>query len=309
MYSHSLRSRIVTGSFTLPIMVAIALLVWLLPHSNGTYLWVGLILTLFVTYALMELNNRHSLLRIRSRMVSSTYLAITAACPMLHSWNESILLELFLVFSYFMLFASYQNIHSQGYIFHAFLFAGVGAILYPPMLVIVLPFYFSMLFQLRCFTGRTFAAGFLGFILPFWILAAYAIWQNRLLSVFSEFIEWFSFTIPDYSTITNTEWVTVGVLLAFVILAMVHFFSTSYNDKIRIRIFFYVIITQEFFLIAGMALLPQFFTTQLSLFVVNSAPILARYFALAKGRFPNSIFYIFLIMLLGIGILNYLFSF
>lgn len=304
MYSHSLRNRIATGTFTLPIVALLTLIVWAVPHLNEIEIWAGLAVTGLTAYSLMELNNRYALLRVRSRMVSTTYLVLMVACSMLHHFSMALIPMLCFVLSYFMLFASYQDTHSQGYIFHAFLFAGVGSIFFPPMLILALLYYFSMLVQLRNFTWRTFMAGVLGMLLPYWLYTAYAIWSNHLDTAFLYLLPWISYHVPDYSSIALSQWVTVGTLGLLSLFALVHFFHTAYNDKIRTRMFFYVIVTQEIMLSAGLLLLPQFYEVQLALFIANSAPLLAHYYTLAKGKFVDIWFYLSLLMLLGVAVVN-----
>lgn len=306
MYHQSLRTRIAGSTLTLPVAATVTLLAWLLPYNADTGQWVGLTITALATYSLVELNNRFALLRIRSRMVSTCFLMFMAVCPALHGEWLVLLSPLLFVLSYFMLFASYQDTHSQGYIFHAFLFVGAASMFYPPMLVVAFLFYFSMIFQLRNFTWRTLMAGLLGLAVPYWLYAAYAIWQNKLDTAFLYLGEWTVFQVPDYSLLSLSQWVTAGTLVVLSLFAFVHFFHTAYNDKIRTRMLFYVIATQEVALVAGLALLPQHFNEQLALLMLNSAPLLAHYYALAKGKFADVWFFLSIIALLGVGVFNYL---
>lgn len=175
MHSHSLRDTVVQGTLTLPVAALATLALWMLPDATDARLWGGLAATGLTTYVIMELNTRHALLRIRSRMMSTTYLALMLACPFLHEWSAGAGVAACFALSYAALFASYQQARAEGYVFHAFLFAGLGSLAFPPLLAVAAGYYFSMLFQLRNLTGRTFLAGLLGLALPYWLYAAYAI--------------------------------------------------------------------------------------------------------------------------------------
>ena len=286
--------------------MVITLVVWLIPDLADWHLWLGLVLTGFTAYLLMELNNRNALLRIRSRMVSTTYLALMLACPHLHAWSTSTVLPLCYGASYFLLFASYQKNRAEGYVFHSFLFASVASLFFPPFLVLMVGFYFSMIFQLRNFTGRTFMAGLLGMLVPYWFVAALSIWENRLDTAFLYLEEWFAPALPDYSCLTLPQLITAGILLCMAFMSVIHFFHTAYNDKIRTRMLFYVLATQEFILIAGMLLLPAHFDEQLCLFIVSSSAFIAHYYALARGRFFNFWFNLSLLIIAGLTLFNYL---
>lgn len=87
MYSHSFRSSVVTGSFTLPVMAVLTLVVWMFPDVENWKLWAGLGMTFLTAYSIMELNNRHALLRVRSRMMSVSFLTLMLTCPALHAWH------------------------------------------------------------------------------------------------------------------------------------------------------------------------------------------------------------------------------
>lgn len=305
---HTLRNNIVSGTLTLPIMALVTLALWILPDPADWQLWAGLAVTGLSAYLIMELNNRNALLRIRSRLMSTTFLYLMLVCPALHRWDSGALAVPCLVLSYFMLFASYQKARGEGYVFHAFLFLSLASIKFPPMLVLAIASYFCMIFQLRNFTWRTFLAGLLGAMVPYWFYAAIAIWENQLDTAFLYLEPWLSLPQPDYSQLSLPQWITAGTMAFLAIMALVHFFHTAYNDKIRTRMLIYVITTMEFIIMAGLLLVPKYFDEQMRLFIANSSTLIAHHYALGKGRFFNAWFYLILMLLGALGIYNYLFS-
>ena len=107
MVRPNLRSRIVTGTFTLPAVAAFVALLWLVHGVLDGKFWAGLGATAVITYLLVELNNRNALLRIRSRMMGCTFLVLYSALPFLHDWDVGYIVAGSLLMSYFTLFASY----------------------------------------------------------------------------------------------------------------------------------------------------------------------------------------------------------
>lgn len=303
--SHSFRNSVVSSTFTLPTMAVIVLLVWVLSDVTDVNLWGGLAVTELTAYLIMELNNRNALLRIRSRMMSVTYLALMLVCPALHTWSMEAIPTVCFVLAYFMLFSSYQQFRAEGYIFHAFLLLGIGSMVFPPMLVLAIAYYISMLFQLRSLTWRTFMAGLFGLAVPYWILAAYAIWNNQLDTAFLYLNDWFVPHVPDYSLLKLDQWITVGIFFALALFAFVHFIHTAYNDKIRTRMLLYTVITMQVFLTVGLLLLPEHFDKQMRLFIANSSLIIAHYYALGKGRLFNTWFNLTVLILIVLGVYNY----
>lgn len=300
-----MRKRIVTGEFTLPVMALLTLPVWALPDFTDWSLWAGLALTGFTAYLIMELNNRNSLLRIRSRMMSTTFLFLMLICPQLHHLQQGLVSMLLLVLSYHTLFASYQQRRPEGYVFHTFLFLGIGSLYFPPLLLLAIGVYFCLLFPLRGLTWRTFMAGLFGLSLPYWVYAAHAIWHNRLDTAFTYLSPWLTLQLPDYSRLPLPRLVSAAVLVFFSIPAFVHFFHTAYNDKIRTRMLFYCITTQQVLLTAALIGLPQHMADIMPLFVVNTALLMAHYYALGRARWFPWWFNISLLALMGLGIYNY----
>lgn len=302
---HTLRHSITTGAFTLPLTVVAAALAWAAPQWDRAELWMGFMAALVLTYMLMELNNRQQLLRIRSRMVSSTFLLTLTACLWLHGISTVFLPAIALVAMYFLLFYAYQEPMASGRVFYAFMVLAI-ALLWLPQLVFLVPLLlFSLIVQLRSFSWRTFFAALLGVLVPLAYFAAWALWQgafpDMLMPLFS-----LQPTLPTLQTFTLWQMVNAGWLLFLTLLALIHYYRTNFNDKIRVRMFFYIIIEVEVMLWAGLVFYPQSFDAFFLLLLVNTAPLTAHYFTLARGRWLMTAWFVFNILLLVfLGLYNY----
>ena len=302
---HTLRHSITTGAFTLPLTVVAAALAWAAPQWDRAELWMGFMAALVLTYMLMELNNRQQLLRIRSRMVSSTFLLTLTACLWLHGISTIFLPAIALVAMYFLLFSAYQEPMASGRVFYAFMVLAI-ALLWLPQLVFLVPLLlFSLIVQLRSFSWRTFFAALLGVLVPLAYFAAWALWQrafpDMLMPLFS-----LQPTLPTLQTFTLWQMVNAGWLLFLTLLALIHYYRTNFNDKIRVRMFFYIIIEVEVMLWAGLVFYPQSFDAFFLLLLVNTAPLTAHYFTRARGRWLMTAWFVFNILLLVfLGLYNY----
>lgn len=306
MYRHSFRHRVVTGTFSFPLMALITGIFWIIPGLTDHDLWAGLISSAAITFLLTELSNRHSLLRIRSRMVSITYLLLMLINPALHYGILHLIPSLCLVLCYFTLYSSYQKIRPEGYIYHTFFFAGIGSLFYTPMLWLALGFYISIIFQLRNISWTSFVAGILGFITPYWIWAAYALWTQGPQQFFSDVAGRFSIPDIEWTAIGLPQYLSLGTITFLALLAFIHYFRTSYNDKIRTRMLYYIIATQQLILWALIFVYPTLFKEQFSLLILNSSILLAHYYSLAKGRYFRYWFNISVMLLAALGVYNYL---
>ncbi len=303
------RSRVAESSLTLPLTALLAVFVWLYPDATDKGLWAALLATEATAYVAMEWNNRHTLLRIRSRMVSTLFLICMAACPMLHTLSTATFLPLCLVLTYTLLFYAYQKVRCEGEVFHAFLFLGIGVFLFPPLAVLIPVLHLTMLLALRTLTWRTWLASWFGILLPLWLYAAWAVWENRLDTAFLYVLDYLPAGLPDFAHTAEEvgkDWLySFGFFAYLTLLSTWHFLRTSYNDKIRTRMFYYTIITVEVVLLAGTVLLPQHKETMLPLLLVNSSPLIAHYYTLARGRLMEFWFHLHVLALLALALFNH----
>lgn len=281
------KDKVATGVFTLPVTAALAMLLWVSPDVTDGSLWLGLAAVGLIAYLLVELNNRHSLLRIRSRMVSSSYLVMMTAAVFLHPLSWNLLPAFCLAAAYFPLFAAYQRPYASGQVYHAFLLLGIGSLCRPPLLLLAAGFYVALALPLRALSWRTFLSGLFGLATPYWIGAGTALWQNRLDAAADRFFSAFRFDLVPFAAHDIGRTTTAAFVAVLALLSTAHFLRTAFNDKIRVRMFFYTIIQQEVLLLTALVLLPGDFDLLLALLAVNTAPLVGHYFALARGRWFN----------------------
>lgn len=210
------------------------------------------------------------------------------------------------ILSYLSLSRSYQKPRAEGETFNAFFLLGISSLMMPFLLMCGIFYYVSMAFQLRTLTWRTFMAGLLGVLAPYWIYAAIAVWQHNFMETLQTVLADFQLTIPDYSALTFPQLVTFGLVVLLSLAGVFHFFHTAYNDKIRTRMIFYMITTQEFVLLLLLLAFPTYYSLLLRLLIFNSAPIVAHHLTLAKGRVANAWFHTTLWLVVACAVLNYL---
>ena len=243
------RNKMATSTFTLPVVSVLTFIVWVTDAAGSRATWISLLFAALTAYALAEWNNRYGLLRIRSRFVSASYLLLMCASPFLHTAAEGLAPALCLAVSYLLLFACYQQPRSQGKVFHAFLSTGIATMLTPVAWMLVAPQYIFMAFQLRCLTWRTFVAGLLGLAVPYWCTFVWTVITGDLATAALAFADNISdachaplLAMPHYALLSLPEKVVGIYLAALSLIGIFHYFRTSYNDRIRVRMFFHSII-------------------------------------------------------------------
>ena len=306
MRQQQFRNKVSESSLTLPFMVIVTLLSCFLQHAyDSLYLWITLVETGILVYVLMEWNSQCQMLRVRSRMISATVLAFVAAFPALQVSTWCWLPALFLLLSYFVAFKSYGQLNPQGWVFYSFLFVSAGSLMFPPMLLAVPFMFFAFGHQLRILSVKSVTASVLGLLFPYWTYGLFCLvggWNEVFWR--DSWVRALALCLPDYSNVLPWQWILFVMLLVLGTIGIVHFVRTSYNDKIRTRQFFYTLLSLHFPLLFNVVWFPDCAGLTLPLLLVNSAPFIAHFFVLARGRSMNFWFLFVLFVLVAVACFN-----
>lgn len=203
------------------------------------------------------------------------------------------------------LFCSYQENHPERYIFHSFIFLGFSIVLFPKLVVLILFYFIVMIVQLRAFTLRTLFAGGMGLFVVAEAYAVYLYIAGKPLEI----------EVPSYMISLDifknylAHWnpvqlINIGAVIFFFLVGSIHYSITNFNDKIRTRMLFYVIITQGFLFVVMLALSPADYDFLSRLIILITAPVVAHYFVLGRGWVVDFFFGLFLLMLAALTVFN-----
>ena len=170
MRSQSFRIRVSESMISLPILVVLASVIWMIPDIQSVALWGGLAAVGMMTYVMIAWNTQYQLIRVRSRMISISFLYVYLAFPQLHALGIHFFPAACLLGAYFLLFRTYGVYAPQGYFFHVFFLVGLGSVAFPPLLLLVPFLFFSSERHLRALTSKSAMAALLGLLLPYWLL-------------------------------------------------------------------------------------------------------------------------------------------
>ncbi len=315
-----MKTAITTSTTILPIALVVGSVLWILPEAGNLLLWGGWFVALLTTYVWMETNARLQLIRERSRMVSTTVFVALTSVPLLHEFCLASLLPLALLLCYACLFAAYQERRPEGKMFHAFLLLGIAALLLPQVLWLVPLLLFSCSLHLRSLTLGSLGATLMALLLP---LVGYSLWAlvKWDFSLLLQFIEstrhalthidssyWQSVYTATPATLSTAEWqflVSAGGTLLLSLIAITHQVRTSYLDKIRVRMYYYLIALVQGGLTVLLLLFPEERWTWLLLLITNGAPHIAHYLTLTRGWFCTTVFWMSFLILILLTFFNY----
>lgn len=301
----------VSGSMlTLPACAVLFLVSWYFNNRDGLmqpWTWITLSVLVLTAYILVEMNNRNQLLRIRSRMVSSAWLVLAACLPVLQTCSEGTMAACAMAGAYFMLFRTYQKVGCEPDSFHYGLMLGVSSV-FLPQLVCCLPlFLWHQAVFLRSMTLRNLCAAIVGWLFPFIVVGGYSLLSDDFtftLDWWQDIQQWQPISVEAYRQLSVLQIAGWGMLSFLSALGVLHYLAYSYNDKIQVRMFLYILCVQWFALETFVCLQPQQFDAYMPLLAVTGAPLIAHYFALTHSWISNVVFLLTILSCIALAYLH-----
>lgn len=291
-------------------MVIVTLLTWVL-CGLVTYGWWGqLVCFAAATYLMIELSNNNSLLRVRSRMVSACFLALSCAtCFLFYSLSAGIV-QLCLVAATIILFHTYQDSQSPGWTFYSFLCLGLASLVFVQVLYLVPVVWLLMITQLQSMSWRSWIASLLGLATPYWFLAAYFLYQQDLTFVAGHFARLVEVPFPfDYATLGVSQISSFFFTLLFSLIGVFHLWVRGFEDKIRTRQLYGYFTGMSFVLALFLILQPQHFDVLMRMLIVTTSPLIAHVLTLTHTKASNILFIVGAVLALLLTLFHLLFPY
>ncbi|TGX83037.1 hypothetical protein E5358_05110 [Palleniella muris] len=314
-----------SSRMALPVMILYSACLWGLMLFADNTLWWQCLIFVVNTYLMMELNNRNALMRRYSRMVSCSYMALMLMCPWLLRNLEVMAVQMCFLFMVTLSFRTYQEHDSNGMKYWAYLFMGLAAMLWPPLVFALPVFWIADAFFLMSFSFRSWLASILGVITPLWCLMPYVVIENRYDLIFA----YRDALVPDDSTLlafsdmntllpaalpmTLWELYAESFVVVMSLVGMIHFLRHSSDDKIHVRMLFsiFTLISLVFtFALAALYILPlndvPGADILFGIIVVCAAPLVAHYINFTSTRLTNISVIVSIVLVLALTIIPYL---
>lgn len=293
---------VATGRFTLPVVILVCLFLWVL--TSGEWQDAISLLTCAATaYLLIEVNTAFALIRTRTAAHVSLYVFLTTICLFLHPLQLTTFVPLAFLISVSQLFRSYESANASESIFHAFLFIGIGSLMFPQLLYFVPPFYLSMI-SFRSLSLKSFFAGIIGLTVPYWFLFGYAFYYDQMDLFYRPMLEVIHFQPISYHVLELEQLISCGVVTLISLVSSVHYFNVSYLDKVRTRIFLFFLIAVEVWTYLLGILQPQHFNVLLQIQIITGSILTGHLFTLTRNRFTGIFFIITFVILIALTIYN-----
>lgn len=302
MKEYQFQINVATGRMTLPVAVLCCLFVWIMTLNDWTNL-ATLVITILTGYLMIEANTAFSLIRTRTTLLGSIYGYLFSALLFLHPFHWDRLTPLAFLLAVIQLFRSYESQHASNHLFHTSFFLALGSMAFPQLLFFVPLFLFST-FNFRSLNLKSFFAGLLGIIAPYWLLFGYAFWNEELSLFLNPLKELLHFQSIDYSLIPLYIWISWGFVSILQLISSIHYFQVSYQDKTRTRIYLFFFIAAGCWTTLITLLQPQHLVPLLPVQLICTSFLTTHLFTLTRNRFSGIFFITTFVSIIAIACYN-----
>lgn len=298
-----LQNTVAEGRFTLIFTCIYALIVTLPQAINIENMWIQLILLAVSTLLMMEFNNANALIRIYSRMVSCSFLALSVIDSTLLSSIKGGVFQLFFILFLLFLFRAYQDKKAHGYIYYAFLSLSISSLCFVQVLFLV-PFLWVLLFtNVLAGSIKNLSASILGLLTPYWLALGYSLYSNNIGPLFNHFAVLSQFEEPfNMALLSNNSLLILSFLSLLSLTGIIHFLRNSFLDKIKTRMIYEALIALNIIIFVFIVLQPQHYSYLIRLFIITVSPLIAHFVALTRTKITNITFIVFSLITLIITI-------
>jgi len=300
-----LQNKIAEHGMTLSVAVCYTVGVWILAGGIQKQWWLQLLCFAASTVLVAVINDTNALLRVRSRMVSCTFLVLSAAVPFVFISLQGSFVQLCAVVSNLILFHSYQDKLSHGWTLYAFLCLGLASMTFVQALFFLPFLWLLMATQLLTLSWRTWAASLLGVMIPYWFLLPYYVYKQDFKPLADHFSALGTFSQPlEYAHLP------IGTILAIILIALLtlsgglHLWRYGYEDKIRTRQIYSCYTLMSWLTLLFLVLQPQHILVLMPLVIVNTSPIIAHFLTFTHTRVSNIAFFVIIGLIALLTALN-----
>ena len=297
-----LQTSIATGRFTLPVVTLICLMLWIISLDSWRDLGT-LFIVICTGYLMIEFNTAFTLIRTRTTLFVSLFLYLFSSLFFLHDFQLNSFIPLAFILALYQLCSSYESPHASSYLFHAFLFLSIGSLCFPPLFYLI-PLVVLGAFSFQALSIKSFFAGLLGIIAPYWILFCYAFFVDQMSLFYGPVHELVNFKTIDYSCIPVNVWISWGYVTLLQLIGSVHYLMVAYQDKTRPRSYMTFLMVAGCYILCVVLLQPHHLYPFLSVQLIFTSFLMTHLFTLTRNRFSGIFFIVTFVSMIALTCYN-----
>lgn len=249
------------------------------------------------------MNKSLILLRIRSWMITSTFIMIAACCGFNYASTEAGVIGLCVAFSFFMIFLCYQTPDDVGKTYNAYLSIGIASLFFIQVIYFIPLIWILSVYMLQSLNWRTWLTSILGAITPYWLALPFYLYRQDYDGIIRHFEPLRQ--LPETNIALSPIQTIVFVLIAALAIAgAINFWRRSYEERIRTRQIYAFL--QWIGLAVGIFILlqPQHYDILIRVMIICACPFIAHFFTFTKTKVTNYLFIGIVILVILLSIVN-----
>lgn len=285
-----IQNKVAESRRTLSVTVLYGLAVWLLAGLEKENWWIQAACFAISVFLMMEINNQNLLIRIYSRMVSVSFIALFCAAAFLFPSMPGAIMQLCVITSLLLLYGTYQDKASPGKTFYLFFCLSLASTLDIHVLYYIPVVWLLMATTVYSLGWRTFFASLIGILTPYWFMFSWYLYKGDIDPMLEHLSELVVLQPIDYTVFDIPRILYLAFLLILFITGTVHFVRTSHNDKIRVRQVYYSFIALTIVSYIFLALQPTLYDMVIRMLIITISPLIAHFIALTHTKITNIAF-------------------
>ncbi len=307
MRSNKIRSqeKIARNHWSLQITMIYGALMLVVNGITDWSRWLQAAFLIGSTLLMALLNNRYSLIRIYSRMVSCSYLILMVMSSFLLMQTSGNIVSVCWIAMYILMLKTYQERGTRGTILYIFILLGISSTFWVQALFFIPVIWLILAYNLSALSFKGWCASIFGLTLPYWFWGGYEIINGDISRLTTHLCGLIQFgDIADLLLLSANKLITLFFVLILAIIGTIHFLRTSYNDSIKVRKHYEMFIIMDITTIIFIVIQPQYYDILLRLIIINTSILIGHYIALTHTWWTNITFYIILATTLIITVYN-----
>ncbi len=287
-----LQNKIAESKLALPVMLVYATGIWLIYGLFQKQLWLQFSCFLLSTYLIILLNNVNALIRIYSRMVSCSFIALTCCASFLFPSTPQAFVQLCFIGFLFFLFLTCQDKQAMGFTYYGYLLLGIASLFFVKILLLLPLLWILMATEMHSLSWRTWMASLFGLTTPYWFGICLLIWANDFSLLISHFTMLLNFQVSSDANWTIGQTALYIFIITLSVMGFIHYIRNLSHDKIRIRLIYGFLLWLDLFIAVILFLQPQHYDPLIRFMIILTAPSIAHLLALTSTKATNIMFYI-----------------
>ncbi len=262
----------------------------------------ALLLYIIAGGILVGINRTFMLIRPQLFVQMSVFFILLAVYVPLHRLSVGVPASLCFLAALYSLFMSYRSTYAPAWVFHSFAAIGLCTVFVPRFSWLLPLFWFgASLFHSLNLKG--FVASVLGWLLPFWFLAAYAVFTGDARVLLRPLEGILHFEIGGYGGVLSQWplWVYAALLFA---VCSVHCMNVSTEDKVHERYCLLFLVVSGVSSVVLTLLQPGLSHVMLPILLLCTSLLGGKFMTTGSSRSSNVFFIVMTVLLLPLFLYN-----